>query len=324
MRAPTPDLLTTSQAATLLQVHESSVKRWSNQGDLTSQKTAGGHRRIGYEALFEFARSKGIPADILALSPHEEEIAAAMLAAREKNDFAGLQEVVLKFCDVQPSRDLGRLLLLAENGMQIPRSRLYDEAVGGALREVGRQWQTGSRTIALEHRFTQKIVDALYARIQFQEALKYGPSPSSPGKAIVSCAEGCFHEIGGLMSRIALQSLGFEVTYLGANTPFEEIAGIQDMERAQIVCLSFVPPLNASDVKRSLKVLGALYANHHPYHLILGGAGTEMGWSEAASGPFLSVKVVTSMVGFELWLSQLSTLGIPSNEGGPRPAATRG
>jgi MerR family transcriptional regulator, light-induced transcriptional regulator len=298
-------LLTTSQAATLLQVHESSVKRWTNQGELVSQKTAGGHRRIAIQELLHFAQAKNISAAIRTLAPHEEEIAMAGFAAREQNDFSGLQELILKFCDAEPTYWLSQLLLLTETVFDLPLTRIYDSAIGGALREVGRQWQSGSRTIALEHRFTQKVVDALYGKINQIDSqalqLPLHTSPQPP-KAIVGCAEGCYHEIGGLMSRILLRTMGYDVTYLGANAPFEEVAGIQELEGAELVCLSFVPPLNNSDVRRSIKVLGALYNANRPYSLIVGGASTEMGWQEPVTGPFLQIKAVNSIASFENWL----------------------
>jgi methanogenic corrinoid protein MtbC1 len=301
------DLITSSQAAALLQVHESSVKRWSNRDGLTSQKTTGGHRRLVLTELFAFAKRKKLIADILAFIPYEEEVAIACLAAREKNDFSELRDLILKFCDVLPSRDLSKLLLYAENVIGIPISKLYDEAVGGALREVGRQWQSGSRTIALEHRFTQKVVDALYAKLAvIDKEIEIKASPISPLnpplKAVVGCAEGCYHEIGGLMSRIILQKQGYEVTYLGPNSPFEEVAGIQEIENAKIVCLSFVPPLNASDMRRCLKVMGALYNPMKPYTLVVGGAASEMGNHENTPGPFQLVKAIGSIDGFERWI----------------------
>jgi MerR family transcriptional regulator, light-induced transcriptional regulator len=307
MNASFADLITTSQAAALLQVHESSVKRWSNSDGLTSQKTTGGHRRLALAELFAFAKQKNITADILALYPHEEEVAVACLAALEKNDFTELRDLILKFCDILPSRNLSKLLLYAENVIGIPLSKLYDEAVGGALREVGRQWQSGSRTIALEHRFTQKVVDALYAKLaamEYENEQRVSPviPLSQTIKAVVGCAEGCYHEIGGLMSRIILQKHGYEVTYLGPNSPFEEVAGIQEIEEAKIVCLSFVPPLNASDMRRCLKVMGALYNPLKPYTLVVGGAASEMGGHENTPGPFQLVKAISSIDGFERWI----------------------
>ena len=217
-------ILTTSQAALLLQVHESSVKRWSNGGELELRKTGGGHRRIGFDALMGFARRKEPVPDLLFFAPHEEEVARAAFAARERDDFSGIRELILRFCDTEPPRWLSRLILYLEADFGIPLARIFDAGLAGALAEVGRQWQSGSRTIALEHRFTQKVLDALHGLLAHADEAGR-PEPGRAGAAgarphaIIGCAEGCHHEIGGLMARVLLLRAGWSVTYLGANVP---------------------------------------------------------------------------------------------------------
>lgn len=295
--------LTTSQAALLLQVHESSVKRWSNVGELGIDKTAGGHRRIRFDAsLLEFARGKRVATDLLFFSPHEEEVARAGFAGRERNDFTGVRELVLRFCDTESPRWVTRLLRYLEEGFGIPMPRLFDAGVAGALAEVGRQWQAGSRTIALEHRFTQKILDALHV---IHGALDDAEPAARPaGKrphAIVACAESCHHEIGAFMARILLRRAGWSVTYLGANVPYEETAGIQELERAQLVVLAYAPPLGSSDVRRCLKVLNALAQPSAPYRLVIGGLPALAG-AEEQYGPGLPLKCVDTMESFDRWI----------------------
>ncbi len=292
-------VLTTSQAALLLRVHESSVKRWSNLGELELEKTAGGHRRIQFDTLIDFARKKEIASELLAFSPHEEEVAWAGFSAREKNDFEPLCEIILRFCDTESPRWLSRLFRYLEDAFGLPTARIFDMGVAGALREVGRQWETGSRTIALEHRFTQKILDALHGILTgLEESRAYG---SIPGRhAVIGCAEGCHHEIGGLMTRILLEQDGWTVTYLGANVPFEELAGIQELERAQLMCVPFVAPLGISDVRRCLKVIGALYQPAAPYRLVIGGVQGTVGTEEMYGTP-MPLKFVDSMEAFSRW-----------------------
>ncbi len=320
------DFLTTSQAALLLQVHESSVKRWSNSGELKLEKTSGGHRRIRFEALLDFARAKDPGGDLLFFAPHEEEVARAALDARDRNQFDGVRELILRFCDTEPPRWLAHLIRYLEGPCGIPLTRIFDAGIGGALADVGTQWQNGSRTIALEHRFTQKILDALHAILTHledvddaeesaEQALRavHALDPKNAvasdrgtveGRkrphAVVGCSEGCHHEIGALMARILLQRAGWSVTYLGANVPFEEMAGIQELERAQVMCVSFVSPLGAGDVRRCLKVLNALQQPNAPYRLVTGGlsylAGTEDQYETR-----IPIKFVESMEGFERW-----------------------
>jgi excisionase family DNA binding protein len=259
--------LTSSQAASLLGVHESTVKRWGNLGDLSLVRTAGGHRRIDPGALIDFARRKSPDSELLFFSPHEEEVAWAALAAQERNDFEELRDLLLRFCDSQPGSWVKRLLVYLEHGFGITRDRLFDGMIAPALGEVGLEWKTGSRTIALEHRFTQKIVDALHAL----GVPASRPRPGHSRRALVACAEKNRHEIAALMTRRLLEGEGWEVTYLGADVPFEEVAGIQEMEKASLVCLGFTAPQVAADARRGLRVLSALYSPLAPYTLALGG-----------------------------------------------------
>jgi excisionase family DNA binding protein len=321
------DFLTTSQAALLLQVHESSVKRWSNTGDLKLEKTTGGHRRIRFDALLDFARAKVPGSDLLFFAPHEEEVARAALDARDRGNFDGVRELVLRFCDTEAPRWLAHLIRYLEGPCGIPMARLFDHGIAGALAEVGKQWQSGSRTIALEHRFTQKILDALHAilvRLEDAEAIaaevdlvvresgsgSVAAAPESGRRlhAVVGCSEGCHHEIGALMARILLQRAGWSVTYLGANVPFEEIAGIQELERAQLLCVSFVTPLGAGDVRRCLKVLNALRQPAAPYRLVVGGL-TGLYGTEDSYETQIPVKFADSMEGFEQWCEMLRASG---------------
>jgi excisionase family DNA binding protein len=297
--------LTTSQAALLLQVHESSVKRWSNVGELKLEKTAGGHRRIRFDALLDFARQKEIAADLLFFAPHEEEVARAAFDARERNDFNGVRELILRFCDTEPPRWLSRLIRYLEGTFGITLPRLFDAGIAGALAEVGRQWQSGSRTIALEHRFTQKILDALHGLLMDLDAEEPVWSQGIPGEkrphALIGCSEGCHHEIGGFMARVLLLRAGWSVTYLGANVPYEEIAGIQELERAQLMCVTFAQPLGAGDVRRCLKVLGALHQPMAPYTLVVGGLPNATG-TEDQYDTRIPLKFGESMEAFERWL----------------------
>lgn len=309
------DFLTTSQAALLLQVHESSVKRWSNSGELKLEKTVGGHRRIRFDALLEFARTKDAGADLRFFAPHEEEVARAALDARDRNRFDGVRELVLRFCDTEAPRWLAHLIRYLGGPCEIPLTRLFDAGIAGALSEVGRQWQSGSRTIALEHRFTQKILDALHAILtrleEDADTAGAGNRSSDPDgadarkrpHAVVGCSEGCHHEIGALMARILLQRAGWSVTYLGANVPFEEIAGIQELERARLMCISFVSPLGAGDVRRCVKVLNALQQPSAPYRLVAGGLSHLMG-TEDHYETRIPLKFVDSMEGFERWFRE--------------------
>jgi excisionase family DNA binding protein len=60
--------LTTRYVARLLSVSEATVKRWADDGALTSEKTVGGHRRFGIEAIARLRREKDSQSGAAAVS----------------------------------------------------------------------------------------------------------------------------------------------------------------------------------------------------------------------------------------------------------------
>ncbi|HET8671757.1 MAG TPA: excisionase family DNA-binding protein, partial [Candidatus Saccharimonadales bacterium] len=52
--------LTTRHVARLMSVSEATVKRWADDGVLTSEKTVGGHRRFGIESIAQLRREKNL------------------------------------------------------------------------------------------------------------------------------------------------------------------------------------------------------------------------------------------------------------------------
>ena len=64
------DLVTPKQVAQAIDVSESSLKRWADEGLLLVSKTAGGHRRISITAAIRFIRERQLELvrpDILGL-----------------------------------------------------------------------------------------------------------------------------------------------------------------------------------------------------------------------------------------------------------------
>lgn len=290
-------LLTSSQAAGLLQVHESSVKRWTNEGVLRPIKTKGGHRRISLPGLLEFARAERADATLLGLAPFEEDVARAALAARERNDFHPLAELVIRLCDTKPPSYLVKALRYLESACGVPLTRSFDLGIGESMRRIGAEWTSGVRTIGREHRFTQKILDALYGLRNVETDATAVTAPL----AIVGCAETSYHEIGAMFVRLALEGAGWQVCYLGSNVPFEEFASIQEELNARLIAISFVPPCGNADVKRCLSVLAARYRAEKPYAVALGGGGIDPDAVEPMRKVFLSAKTWKSTEALSAW-----------------------
>lgn len=280
-------MLTSSQAASLVEVHESSMKRWTNEGRLQPSNTKGGHRRIALPTLLEFIRKERPDGSLLRFSPYEEEMAQAALACRERNNFLPLTDLIVKFCDTRPPSYLVDLVKYLQTAFEIPITRTFDLGLAEALHRIGREWSAGTRTIAHEHRFTQKVLDCLYGLRNVDSESKNLAAPM----ALVGCAENCHHEIGAMFVRIALEEAGWQVCYLGANVPYDEFAGIQAELKASLVAISFVPPLASADAMRCGGILGRHFNPQFPYYLVMGGAGIKPDDFDKDRWPFLGLRI---------------------------------
>lgn len=314
---PEPFLLTTSQAAGLLEVHESTVKRWANEGRFQPDRTAGGHRRITLTALMAFARAEREDAALLRFAPFEEEMARAALECRERNHFKPLADLIIKLCDTRPPAYLVATMRYLERACGVPRARSFDLGVAEALRRIGQEWVAGERSIAQEHRFTQKVLDAAHSlRTQSEDlpTLVEAETERHAPLALVGCAETCYHEVGAMFVRLALEDAGWRVSYLGANVPFGEFGLIQAELGAKLLAVSFVPPCGNADARRCLAVLSGLYKQEQPYHLALGGGGVDETCLAGGRGPFSGVKAGIDVEAFQAWARTLARRSKASKE----------
>ncbi len=309
-------LLTTSQAAQLLAMHESSIKRWSNESKLRITKTKGGHRRIPVESLLFFARENDLKSLLLRFQNDDAKVAEAALAAREKGDFQYCVKLVLKWCDEKPAHYLCLLLDYLSNTIEIPIGKIFDRIFAVVLTEIGQRWKDGDLTIAQEHILTRQFLDALYQyRNTYIDSEK---SELKLPKAIIGCAEGGQHELAAMFARVLVERQSISVLYLGPNVPFEEFALLQLKQKSSLICISFVPPLSTNDARRCLIILSQFYSSEAPYHLALGGKDLDPMLLEKGVWPFQSLKILSSLESFERWVTStfetklLSTPVIPS------------
>jgi methanogenic corrinoid protein MtbC1 len=72
------------------------------------------------------------------------------------------------------------------------------------------------------------------------------------GTAVLACAPGERHEIGLLMLAVMLRSDGWQVAYLGADTPFADAVGLADRLDATALCFSAAAKESAQALARAL------------------------------------------------------------------------
>ncbi|MEI6796188.1 MAG: cobalamin-dependent protein [Methanomassiliicoccales archaeon] len=102
--------------------------------------------------------------------------------------------------------------------------------------EVGRLWEIGKIDIGQEHyctAATQMIMSHLYPQLWANRRER-----SRHPRAVVACVEGELHEFGARMVADMFELDGWDLIYLGANTPAENIVKIVEDKRPEIILLS--------------------------------------------------------------------------------------
>lgn len=300
-------LLTTAKAAKLLGTHESSIKRWCNDGDLPSQTTSGGHRRIDFDALLNFADRSGFYTPIRVFNGEAKYIWHGLEAYEKRGDFSLLLERLLYWTEHRRLPAIVELFRYLGGLNELPLQTIFDQLLRPALYQVGDWWQAGEISISHEHIVSHTFQHGLYAlnetRQQTMRRLDGSRRLLAGQRAVVGCAEGNLHEIAAFCIRSLLESLGWEVFYLGANVPTVEYLTMQRKADAGLVCVSYSPAANSGDALRDVRVLGDLLHGEASFKLVLGGANLQIDGGKNTR-PFKHLRSFTAAEPFVAWLQE--------------------
>jgi methanogenic corrinoid protein MtbC1 len=139
----------------------------------------------------------------------------------------------------------------------------YSGVLGPAMAEIGRRWESGAIGIAHEHlaaEVTSSLVSELAARVR--------SAPDTGRMAVVSCSPEERHCIGGAMLAGLLEASGWEVLYLGATLPPEELVALADEEAADVLALSTTLTCRLGEVAETIRAVQEL---DDPPLVIVGG-----------------------------------------------------
>ena len=296
--------LTSSETASLLAVHPSTVKRWCNEGDLPSEVTPGGHRRISVDAAVAFARDKGIRTILAPFHPFEPHVWAALRGIEDSGSFEPLHMLGLQWARRGEFERLEQLFLALGRSGTIPFCSFCDRGLRGLLHRVGEEWESGRMRVGDEHMISQAATAALLTLRR--EWLDARPDKNATGRpvAVVGTLEGNHHSLGALCVRILLERLGWDVFYPGPDLPIADFSVIQMSREASLVCISLPPAGTMGDVSRSLEVLSEHYNRARPYAVAFGGPSSLALEGESREGPFESVSFFQECSGLRRAIEQ--------------------
>lgn len=244
-------LLTTREAAELLGVGKSTVKRWADQGLLRSVRTAGGHRRFDRTDVERFGVTVGSARYRRAGEGFEPEEWLGLLGSDgDLHAVAGA--------------------LLAERGRLGAWWRVA-EALGACLEEVGRRWAEGRLGVLEEHRISARLERALTLCCQLVFVPRGAP------RLLLVAAEGDEHTLGLNLVELCAREAGWSARGAGRASPVDEVRRVIAEGGVGLVALS--ASLHSSDPARLRcqyeAVAGA--ARKARVEVVLGGRGA---WPE--------------------------------------------
>ncbi|MGR9088867.1 MAG: MerR family transcriptional regulator [Gammaproteobacteria bacterium] len=163
------------------------------------------------------------------------------------------------------------------------------------LTRIGERWKSGELRPVHEHMASSIIRSLTYI------LRNNSPAPENAPRMVVSTPLGQLHELGALLAAIIAELKGWQVTYLGANLPAEEIAAAVKFTNARAVTLSISFSANDHVVHRELRRLRILTGKH--VALIVGGRAA--GFYESVLDEIGVVKIL-SHEHFRLYLDELA------------------
>lgn len=201
------------EAAKILGVNVSTIKRWTEDGRLECIRTAGGHRKFMMSQLSKFLDENRKKTSKLNLFPLENESDLKISNHILKGDFSYLIDYIKKQA-LACNRDKVQKVLNGLYLAQYPLYIIYDRIITHVLHEFGQLWANGKLDIIEEHLATSTLRDCI-KRLQGIIAL---PSHKI-GKALCLSMSSEMHDIALKMVDHILETRGFKVLFSGQNTP---------------------------------------------------------------------------------------------------------
>lgn len=288
--------LSTGQAAKVLGVHASTVKRWFEEG-FGDAPAPGSHRRIALDAVLAEGRARGY-STYLDVYGRDAALAWAAMESVEAGDYGPLAHLIYRWVKSGRGDWIGSLLLhCGEEGELSPE--VLDGAFGGTLAMVGNAWEEGRLRVGEERAVSWQVAETLLELIRRAEE---GAAPDAGKGAVVGSMEGDHHFLGPLLVRALLTRKRWSVEFLGPDVPIEEFVASREASGAQLVCVSFTPPMGPPDVRRCVDLLAGLSDPGEPFALAVGGSGTRGVELPARAHPFRGLFQADSLVALSGWL----------------------
>jgi methanogenic corrinoid protein MtbC1 len=167
------------------------------------------------------------------------------------------------------------LRLLVEDGLGGGASTIDLQArvIQAAQREIGRLWQLNRVTIAQEH--MASAISQLGLAALFERAT---PAARLDKKILLACVAGERHDLPARLVADFLDLAGFDVRYLGADVPHDDLVRMVLAEQPDLIGLSVTMSVNAPALRTAVARVNAVIDRP----MLIGGHALE--WSPDLAG----------------------------------------
>jgi len=258
------DLVTPRQVAQAIDVSESSLKRWCDQGLIPTVRTAGGHRRMPVNGVLTFLRNSGYQ----LINPEVLGLPAATQGGRERKLQAERERLVdaLVQGDEQVCVEIVMNLYLAGHKM----STICDEVLASVFDEICSKSTSGKfsvyqerRSCELSHRLMHEV------RRGLPEMLVDAPI------AIGGTVEGDPSTQASSMTELVLRENGWRACSLGSMLPFLSLRQALCDMRPKLCWLTFSIIRNVDEFLHEFSRVSELTRENHIALVVSGKALSE-------------------------------------------------
>ncbi|GAB4372724.1 MAG: excisionase family DNA-binding protein [Calditrichia bacterium] len=254
------------EAAKILGVNVSTIKRWTEEGKLECIKTAGGHRKFLMEHLAKFLEDYGKKKAKANLFPVEDTTDLELSRHILKGDFPFLQDFLFRHA-LEVNRVRLHQVLSGLYLGQYPLHEIYDHLLTPVLHRLGDLWEAGQLSVIEEHLAAQAIRDGII-RLQGQIRIPR----DKIGTVLCLNLAGELHDLPLKMVDHILEQRGFQVLFSGQITPAAQIDSLFQKWQPQRIYISstYVEDLPTSqwELDQILEI-----AHQHGSQVFVGGQG---------------------------------------------------
>jgi len=257
------DLLSTADAASLLGVGPTTIKRWADGGLLPCVKTAGHHRRFRRRDVLRFVES-GAAASLPGMQAVEE---PPVTATRTGSWLERLTQVGTDSWGVQAE--------LASRRGHLGSWALVGDELGPVLGQLGRMWEERRLTILREH-----LISEMLARGLSRCAENIVVAEAAP-MVVLAAPPGEEHTLGLSIAEVCLREVGWRCHWAGRGMPFSELEQVAENPRVRMIALSAsAHHRDVTTLAASTRQLARICASEG-VKLVLGGQGP---WPDGLAG----------------------------------------